>query len=106
VRRSASFSIVPLRLAGLIGAIAAAASGVFGIFLVIRTLINGSDTPGYPSLMTALIFFAGVQLLFMGVLGEYVGRIFMEVKQRPQYFVDRLECRQADASVTRLQRKA
>lgn len=101
-----SFSIVPLRLAGLIGAIAAAASGLFGIFLVIRTLINGSDTPGYPSLMTALIFFAGVQLLFMGVLGEYVGRIFMEVKQRPHYFIDRLESRQADTAVTKLQRKA
>ena len=84
-----SFSIAPLRLAGLTGVVTAAAAGLYGLAIIVRTLINGSDAPGYPSLMAAIIFFAGVQLLFLGVLGEYVGRIFMEVKQRPHYLIGR-----------------
>ncbi|MBI2718739.1 MAG: glycosyltransferase family 2 protein [Rhizobiales bacterium] len=86
-----SFSILPLRLAGFVGMAAALASGVYGARLVIGTLLYGTDQPGYPSLMTALIFFAGLQLVFMGILGEYVGRIFIESKQRPHYLIDRIE---------------
>ena len=61
----------------------AIASGIYGAHLVLRTLLFGTDQPGYTSLMTVLIFFAGLQLIFMGILGEYVGRIFIESKQRP-----------------------
>ena len=55
--------------------------------MVLRTLLFGIDLPGYASLMTAVLFLGGIQLLGMGVLGEYLGRIFEEVKQRPLYIV-------------------
>ena len=83
-----SFSVLPLRLASIVGAAAALIAGLYGAWLVIRTLLHGATQPGYPSLMTAIIFFAGLQLVFMGILGEYVGRIFIESKRRPQYLID------------------
>jgi glycosyltransferase involved in cell wall biosynthesis len=85
-----SFSIFPLRIAGILGLTMAMAAGVYGAFLVVQTLVFGSAQPGYPSLMTALLFFSGLQLIFLGIIGEYVGRIFIEAKQRPQFVVDQL----------------
>ena len=85
-----SFSVFPLRLASIVGAATALISGIYGTWLVVRTLLLGATQPGYPSLMTAIIFFAGLQLVFMGILGEYVGRIFIESKRRPQYLIDEL----------------
>ena len=82
-----SFSSFPLRLWTYVGFTISALSFLYGSFIVLRTLIYGADVPGYASLMVALMFFGGIILLSVGVLGEYVGRIFLEVKHRPLYVV-------------------
>lgn len=83
-----SFTTIPLRLATYVGAFAALAAFLYGLFIVIRTLIFGNPVAGYPSLVVIMLFLGGVQLGAIGVLGEYVGRIFNESKQRPLYFVN------------------
>lgn len=85
-----SFSSVPLRLWTWVGLVIALLSFAYGSFIILRTLILGTDVPGYASLIVAVMFFGGVNLLSIGVLGEYVGRIFMESKQRPLYVVRKL----------------
>jgi glycosyltransferase involved in cell wall biosynthesis len=60
---------------------------LYAAFLVIRTFVQGIDVAGYASLMVALLFFSGVQLISVGILGEYIGRIFAETKNRPLYIV-------------------
>lgn len=82
-----SFSIVPLRFFSLFGTIVALLSVAYGIFIVADALVSGRDVPGYASLMAGLAFLGGVQLLGIGMLGEYVGRMFIEAKQRPLYIV-------------------
>lgn len=82
-----SFSTVPLRLWTWIGTATALAGLLFAAFLVIRVLVYGRDVPGYASIMVAVLFFGGVQLISIGVLGEYIGRIFRETKARPLYIV-------------------
>lgn len=82
-----AFSMVPLRVWSLIGLTIAVLSVVYGSWLVIRTLIWGIDVPGYASLMVAGLFMSGIQLISLGALGEYIGRIFNEVKGRPLYIV-------------------
>jgi polyisoprenyl-phosphate glycosyltransferase len=62
-------------------------------FILMRTLIRGIDVPGYASLLVAVLFFGSLQLIGIGLLGEYVGRIYMETKQRPRYLVRRLHNR-------------
>jgi glycosyltransferase involved in cell wall biosynthesis len=86
-----SFSTVPLRLWLYIGAGISALSFLYAVFIVIHTFITGGDVPGYPSLMVAVTFFGGIQLVSIGLVGEYVGRIFHEIKQRPIYIVDTIE---------------
>lgn len=82
-----AFSTLPLRVWSLIGVSMAALSGTYGVWLVLRTAIWGIDVPGYASTMVAVLFMGGIQLISLGVLGEYVGRIFTEVKARPLYLV-------------------
>lgn len=82
-----AFSTLPLRIWSVIGVVMAAISVLYGGFLVIRTLILGIDVPGYASTIVAVLFLSGIQLISLGVLGEYVGRIFTEVKGRPLYLV-------------------
>ena len=95
-----SFSRMPLQVWSYAGlAIALIALG-YGSWMVLRTLLFGIDLPGYASLMTAVLFLGGIQLIGMGVLGEYLGRIFEEVKQRPLYLV-RTNWRQEKRSLTK-----
>ncbi len=82
-----AFSTLPLRVWSSIGLVLATLAGLYGGWLVVRTLIWGIDVPGYASTMVAVLFLSGIQLISLGVLGEYVGRIFTEVKGRPLFLV-------------------
>jgi glycosyltransferase involved in cell wall biosynthesis len=82
-----STSTAPLRIWSYMGVVIALVSLVYAVFLVVRTTLSGVDTPGYASLMVATLFLGGVQLISLGVLGEYIGRILIEAKQRPIYVV-------------------
>lgn len=82
-----SFSDVPLRVWSAVGALVSLMSILYGIYIVIVTLYFGADLPGFATITVAITFLGGVQLLSIGVLGEYIGRIFNEVKQRPIYLV-------------------
>lgn len=88
-----SASTAPLRVWSYVGALIAVIAFVYAVFIGVRTLIYGADVAGYPSLMVATLFLGGVQLLSLGILGEYVGRILVETKKRPIYIVrDRIGC--------------
>ena len=82
-----SFSLAPLRVWSYVGVSFALLSLFYGTFLLLRTLISGNDVPGYASLMVAVLFLGGVQMIGLGVLGEYLGRVYEEVKGRPLYLV-------------------
>jgi len=83
-----SFSALPIKIATYIGLAIAAASFSYAIILIIDTLMFGNTVKGYPSLMTAMLFLGGMQLMFIGVVGEYISRIHEEVKGRPIYIVE------------------
>jgi glycosyltransferase involved in cell wall biosynthesis len=85
-----SFSTWPLRVWTYIGFVLAALSLTYAVYTVIRTLIYGIVTPGFASIMVAVLFIGGIQLISLGVIGEYIGRIFSEVKGRPLYLVRNL----------------
>lgn len=82
-----AFSTLPLRMWTIIGAFISLVSIFYGIYVALDTLINGNPVGGWPTLAVALMLFSGVQLLSIGILGEYIGRIFNEVKQRPLYII-------------------
>lgn len=82
-----SFSTSPLRLWTYLGLLISGVSFLFATFIILRVLIAGVDTPGYASLMVAITFFGGLQLIGIGVLGEYLGRTYIESKRRPTYVV-------------------
>lgn len=83
-----SFSDIPLRVWGIIGSIVSLISLIYAVYIVTVTLIFGADLPGFPSIIVAVMFLGGIQLLSIGILGEYIARIFTEVKQRPKYIVE------------------
>ena len=82
-----SFSTLPLRIWTYIGVLVSAFAGTYALIIIGKTLFFGQDVAGYPSLMVAILFFSGVLMVGLGVIGEYLGRIFIEVKQRPIYLV-------------------
>lgn len=82
-----SFSIAPLRAMVLLGLITAILGGIFGAWIVFKTLFFGNDLDGYPSIIAMITFLGGVQLLSIGVLGEYVGKTYFEAKQRPLFII-------------------
>jgi glycosyltransferase involved in cell wall biosynthesis len=83
-----SFSIAPLRCATVLGVLAATAGMLFGIWIVIGAVFYGNATMGYPSLVALITFLGGVQLLGIGIVGEYLGKAYMESKQRPIYLTE------------------
>jgi glycosyltransferase involved in cell wall biosynthesis len=85
-----SFSSFPVRLGVYLGLIVSAVAFVYGVIIMLKTLFTGVDVPGYASLMVVVLFLGGIQLFFLGLLGEYIGRIYKEVKNRPIYMVDKI----------------
>lgn len=83
-----SFTIAPLKLATYLGLIVALGAFSYGGFIIVRTLIFGNPVAGYPSLMVVVLFLGGVQLVALGIIGEYLGRMFDETKGRPLYLVN------------------
>lgn len=82
-----SFSTFPLRVWTYLGLFVAAVSFIYGIWMILDKLVWGNPVPGYPSLLVSILFLGGVQLIGIGVLGEYIGRIYIETKQRPRYLL-------------------
>ncbi|MEP9318843.1 glycosyltransferase family 2 protein [Pseudomonas sp. LABIM340] len=89
-----SFSTIPLKIWSYIGFLVAIGAFGYGALIVIRTLIFGIDIPGYASLISILLFVSGLQMVGLGILGEYVGRIYMESKNRPPFIVRSVKSRQ------------
>ncbi|UDI94277.1 glycosyltransferase family 2 protein [Pseudomonas sp. IAC-BECa141] len=85
-----SFSTEPLRIWTYLGALVSLVSFAFAMFIVLRTVLHGVDLPGYASLMVAVTFLGGLQLIGIGVLGEYLGRTYIEAKRRPVFLVRRI----------------
>jgi len=83
-----SFTTAPLRLSTYVGATISFLTFIYLLYLVFRTIFFGTDLAGYPSMMAVILFLGGVQLLSLGIIGEYVGRIFNETKQRPLYLIE------------------
>jgi glycosyltransferase involved in cell wall biosynthesis len=84
-----SFSVTPLKLATYLGLSVAGFAVVFGAQLIVRTVLFGNPVAGYPSLMAVVLFLGGTQLITLGIIGEYLGRVFNETKRRPLYLVER-----------------
>ena len=84
------FGTLPLRIWTYIGFIVSFLAFIYASFLILRTLIMGIDLPGYASLVVIILFLGGLQLIGIGILGEYVGRIYMESKRRPPFIIDEI----------------
>jgi polyisoprenyl-phosphate glycosyltransferase len=96
-----SFSVAPLRLASFLGALLAASALIFGASMLFEVLVHGVAVPGYPSVVVGLMVLGGVQLVMIGVLGEYIGKILSELKARPVYFVAEHSVKAAESDTTR-----
>lgn len=95
-----SFTIAPLKIATYVGLIIAACSFLFAAFILYRTLMFGDPVRGYPSLMVVVLFLGGIQLLTLGIIGEYLGRMFDETKHRPLYLINAYDESSTAASAT------
>src|SRR5262249_13805663 len=82
-----SFSTLPLRLSTLLGLVVSLVAFAYAMIFVLKTLVFGTDVPGFPTIVISVMFFSGVQLIFLGIIGEYLGRVYEEVKARPLYLV-------------------
>lgn len=83
-----SFTTVPLRISSFMGVIISLSAFIYMMIVIIKTVSFGEPVQGYPSLMVVILFLGGIQLLSLGIIGEYIGRIFNETKRRPLYFID------------------
>jgi glycosyltransferase involved in cell wall biosynthesis len=103
-----SFSVAPLRFASLLGVLLASLAFLFGLSILWETWVSGKSVPGYPSLVIGLMTIGGVQLIMIGIVGEYIGKILSELKARPIYFVaEHVEKRaESDASSGAVERTA
>lgn len=97
-----SFTVGPLKVATYLGLVTAVFAAIFGAQIILKTLIWGNPVAGYPSLMAVVLFLGGVQLMTLGIIGEYLGRVFNETKGRPLYIIERHlpsgEARQASSA--------
>jgi glycosyltransferase involved in cell wall biosynthesis len=93
-----SFSTAPLRLWTYVGIVTATVALLYAGWIVTRTFIFGVDLPGYASILTIMLFLGGINLMGIGVIGEYIGRIYLETKQRPIYIVKRFARHERDQS--------
>jgi len=91
-----SFGTLPLRIWTYVGGATAAFAVLYALYLLLRTILHGIDVPGYASMIIAILFLGGIQLVGIGVIGEYVGRIYMETKRRPVYIVRDIYRHRAD----------
>jgi polyisoprenyl-phosphate glycosyltransferase len=91
-----AFSVAPLRLATVMGTVLALIAFFYGLQIVYETLVYGTSVPGYPSLFVGVMVLGGVQLIMIGVVGEYIGKILEEIKGRPVYFVAEHDVKLAD----------
>lgn len=82
-----SFSTFPLRIWTYIGLFVAGIAFIYGAWMIINTIVIGNPVKGYPSLLVSILFLGGIQLIGIGVLGEYIGRIYIETKKRPKYIL-------------------
>ena len=98
-----SFTVMPLKVASYVGLLVALIAFVYGVAVILKTLVFGDSVSGYPSLMVVLLFLGGAQLMCLGVLGEYLGRMFIEIKQRPLYLVSEFHPAGADVDPDILQ---
>lgn len=92
-----SSSTMPLRLASVSGGIVSALAFVYMAYIILKTMLYGEPVQGFPTLICVILFMGGIQLLCIGLIGEYVGRIFIETKRRPPYIVDRINGKKEEA---------
>ena len=95
-----SFSVAPLRFASLLGVALASGAFLFGLSILWETLVDGKSVPGYPSLVVGLMTIGGVQLIMIGIVGEYIGKILSELKARPIYFVAEHSVKRVEAQTS------
>jgi polyisoprenyl-phosphate glycosyltransferase len=93
------FTVMPLKIATYLGLVVAALSGVYGAQVIVKTLLIGNPVAGYPSLLTVILFLGGIQMMTLGVIGEYLGRIFNETKRRPLYLIESVQPSRVSADV-------
>src|SRR6195952_4812530 len=98
-----SFSVAPLRFASLLGVLLASVAFLFGLSILWETWISGKSVPGYPSLVIGLMTIGGVQLIMIGIVGEYIGKILSELKARPIYFVAEHSEKRADSQISAIE---
>ncbi|MDT2599293.1 glycosyltransferase family 2 protein [Enterococcus hulanensis] len=91
-----NFSDAPLNIASFVGAFSCVVSVIAMLFIIVRALIFGDPTSGWPSMVTIILFIGGVQLLCIGIIGKYIGKIFMETKKRPVFIVKETESHQEE----------
>ena len=101
-----SYTTAPLRLASVIGLLSAAAAMLYALYFLIKTIAVGDDVQGFPTLIIVILFLGGCQLLAIGIIGEYLGRIFNETKHRPCYIVDSLDGKPIDDNAPRHPKQA
>ena len=82
------FTVMPLKVATYFGLLVAVAAVIYGVVIMLKTVLFGNPVPGYPSLLVVVLFLGGVQLMTLGVIGEYLGRVFNETKRRPLYLIE------------------